>query len=256
MEFIINEATYSLPCRSFVIDYAVSQKRKLAVVKEFTIRLLYALRDVSPDKIANYFGFTIEETQIVLADLQEEKLIKWDDGNVTLTSYAHDRFEQVNGRAEPRFFEVEDQIDNVTFDLLTFKLISNSASGSISPNNMEIPLPESAMGNLTEKAKSAFDLQFNSFLEKAKGVDTYSDGTELYKINQVYNRNDRLLPVKVQYIITSESVQHPTIRYADKWMDEWDEDKSLYAAICTQSESSSIVQSNLGTALEEYLAIR
>tara|TARA_R110000737_G_scaffold345336_1_gene373722 strand:- start:3310 stop:4755 length:1446 start_codon:yes stop_codon:yes gene_type:complete len=255
MEFIINEATYSLPCRSFVIDYAVSQKRKLAVVKEFTIRLLYALKDVSPDKISNYFGFTIEETQVVLADLQEEKLIKWDDGNVTLTSYAHDRFEQVNGRAEPRFFEVEDKIDSVTFDLLAFKLIADSASGSISPNNMEIPLPESAMGNLTEKAKSAFDLQFNTFLEKAKGVDTYSDATELYKINQVYNRNDRLLPVKVQYVITSESAQKPIVRYADEWMDEWDVDKSLYAAICTQSESEKIVQANLGAALEEYLAI-
>ena len=111
MEFVINEVTYSLPCRSFVIDYAVSEKRKLAVVKEFTIRLLYSLKGITPEKIASYFGFTVDETQVVLASLQEERLIKWDDGSVELTTYAYDRFEEVNGKAEPRFFEVEDKID-------------------------------------------------------------------------------------------------------------------------------------------------
>ncbi|MDN3436442.1 hypothetical protein QMA03_18905 [Pseudoalteromonas sp. APC 3356] len=132
MEFVINEVTYSLPCRSFVIDYAVSEKRKLAVVKEFTIRLLYSLKGITPEKIASYFGFTADETQVVLASLQEERLIKWDDGSVELTTYAYDRFEEVNGKAEPRFFEVEDKIDSVTFDLLSYKLVAESSSGSVS----------------------------------------------------------------------------------------------------------------------------
>ena len=253
MEFVINEATYSLPCRSFVIDYAVTEKRKLAIVKEFTIRLLYSLKGIAPEKIANYFGFTADETQVVLASLQEERLIKWDDGNVELTTYAYDRFEEVNGKAEPRFFEVEDKIDSVTFDLLAFKLIVNSSSGSVSPNNMEIPLPKDAMGGLTEKAKAAFDKQFNLFIEKAKGIDTYTESVELYKINQVYNRNDRLLPVSVKYLVTAELCKSPEIKYADEWMDEWDEDKSLFSAISTQTESLGHKQNNVGITLEEYV---
>ncbi|WP_416305870.1 hypothetical protein [Neptunicella sp. SCSIO 80796] len=255
MEFIINEATFSLPCRSFVIDYAVSERRKLAVVKEFTIRLLYALKGISPERVANYFGFTVEETQIVLASLQEERLIKWVDGQVELTTYAYDRFEEVKGRAEPRFFEVEDKVDSVTFDLLTFKLIAESSSGSISPTNMEIPLPNNAMNNLVKKAKSAFDKQFNTFVEKLKGIDTYSNPIELYKINQVYNRNDRLVPVRIQYVVTDETASAPSIRYVDEWMEEWDEDKSLYSAICEQTESVGIAQTNIGVALDEYVSL-
>lgn len=255
MDFIINDATFSLPCRSFVIDYAVSEKRKLAVVKEFTIRLLYSIKGISPEKVANYFGFSTDEIEIVLASLQEERLIKWVDGEVELTSYAYDRFEEIDGRAEPRFFEVEDKVDSVSFDLLTFRLIAETSSGSISPNNMEIPLPKNAMGSLVEKARSAFDKQFNIFVEKIKGIDTYSNPIELYKINQVYNRMDRLLPVKVQYVITAESAETPTIRYVDQWMDEWDEDKTLYSAICGQTESSGITQPNIGSMLDEYVSI-
>lgn len=255
MEFVINEATYSLPCRSFVIDYAVSEKRKLAVVKEFTIRLLYSLKGITPEKIASYFGFTSDEMKVVLASLQEERLIKWDDGNVELTTYTYERFEEVDGKAEPRFFEVEDKIDSVTFDLLSFRLIAESASGSVSPNNMEIRLPKGTMASLTERAKAAFDQQFNLFIEKAKGVDTYTESVELYKINQVYNRNDRLLPVSVKYVVTAESWNSPEIKYADEWMEEWDDDRSLFSAISTQTESVGHKQNYLDlTSLEEYVS--
>lgn len=255
MDFIVNEATFSLPCRSFIIDYSVSQKRKLAVVKEFTIRLLYSIREISPDQIAQYFGFSTEEMQVMLAALQEEKLIEWDDGNVKLTSYANERFEEIDGKAVPRFFEVTDKTDTVTFDLFTFKLLTEKSSGFISPNNMEIPLPSEAMGHLTGKAKSAFDKHFYTFLEKTKGVDTYSDSIELYKINQVFNRNDSLVPIKIQYVINSSSPKQPTIRYADKWMDEWDDDKSLYAAVSAQTESVPSSRCNLVIAFGDYIRI-
>tara|TARA_X000001388_G_C2234829_1_gene124831 strand:- start:1244 stop:2722 length:1479 start_codon:yes stop_codon:yes gene_type:complete len=255
MEFVINEVTYSLPCRSFVIDYAVSEKRKLAVVKEFTIRLLYSLKGITPEKIASYFGFTADETQVVLASLQEERLIKWDDGSVELTTYAYDRFEEVNGKAEPRFFEVEDKIDSVTFDLLSYKLVAESSSGSVSPNNMEIPLPQDAMEKLTEKAKAAFDQQFNTFIEKAKGIDTYTEAVELYKINQVYNRNDRLLPVRIKYIVTTENCHTPSIKYIDEWMEDWDDDRSLFSCICSQTESTGFGQTNLNISLDEYITL-
>jgi hypothetical protein len=255
MEFVINEATYSLPCRSFVIDYAVSERRKLAVVKEFTVRLLYSLKGITPEKIANYFGFTTDETQVVLASLQEERLIKWNDGNVELTTYAYDRFEEVDGKAEPRFFEVEDKIDSVTFDLLSFKLIAESSSGSVSPNNMEIPLPKDVMGNLTEKAKAAFDQQFNTFIEKAKGIDTYTEAVELYKINQVYSRNDRLLPIRIKYTVTAGTCHSPEIKYVDEWMDEWDEDKTLFSSICSQTESIGFELTSLNKCIDEYVSL-
>ena len=190
---------------------------------------------------------------MVLASLQEERLIKWKDGIVELTNYAYDRFEEVDGKAEPRFFEVEDKIDNVTFDLLAFKLIADSSSGSVSPNNLEIPLPKDAMTGLTEKAKAAFDQQFNTFIEKAKGIDTYTEAVELYKINQVYNRNDRLLPVRVKYVVTAETCHSPAIKYADEWMDEWDDDKSLFTSICSQTEAEGIRQGNLSIPIDEYV---
>lgn len=255
MEIIINEATYSLPCRSFVIDYSVSEKRKLAVVKEFIIRLLYSINQISPSEVANYFGFSTVEMQIMLSSLQEENLICWEDGNVKLTRYAIDRFEEVDGKTVPRFFELVDQIDTVSFDLLTFRLLAVKSYGFINSSNLEIPLAKEGMMYLKEKAKAAFDKNFNTFLEKIKNVNSYQNAVDLYKINQVFDRDDYLIPINIQYIINDAEPNNINIKYTDSWMDEWDNDKSLFAAISTQTESNLVEQQNLAENFSEYIRI-
>lgn len=231
MDIVINEVTYSLPCREFMIDYSVSQRRQLPVVKEFVVRFMFIVGSCEPVEIRNYFGFTDSELDIVLLDLQEERLIKWSEDEICLTSYALERFEEVDGKAMPRFFEISDQLDKVKFDMMSYKLITQRFEGQQRPNNIEISISEDAFLNTTSKVEAAFNQSFSTYLEKVKGVDVFSEQKELYKINQVYAKNEFMLPIKVQYFIDSDHHDHPLLEFADDWVQDWDEDNAVMAAI-------------------------
>ena len=100
MDIVINEVTFSLPVRSFLIDYSVSQHRQLPVVKEFVVRFIFSIERCMPEIIQVFFGFSTNELLVVLSDLEEEKLTQWDENNnVLLTNYAKQRFEQINGKS-------------------------------------------------------------------------------------------------------------------------------------------------------------
>ena len=96
MELLINQVSFSLPIKSFLIDYSVSQKRELPIVKEFVIRFLFSTEGCSQSSIANFFGFNDSEMQAVLNDLDEEGLVVWEGESVILSQYAVGKFENVS----------------------------------------------------------------------------------------------------------------------------------------------------------------
>jgi len=255
MDIVLNEVTYSLPSRSFLIDFSLSQKRQLPVVKEFVVRYLFIQKMVEPDLIAGFFGFSMSELYNVLDDLSEERLIEWDSNTVKLTQYALERFEEFDGKAVPRFFEVSDEKDVIKFDLLSYRLITERSDGSYSPSNIEVKLPEDAYKNSILKAQTAFDEQFVEYLEKIKQVDVFNDSSELYKINSTVQKDELMLPIKVSYFIDSESVSHPYIEYADSWMDDWDKDKDILAEInkSVNEESRKCISQDQEVAAREYI---
>jgi len=255
MDIVINEVTYSLPCREFMIDYSVSQKRQLPVVKEFIVRFLFIMNTCDPAEIGNYFGLSDSELKAVLLDLQEEKLIKWveeEEGVVSLTGYALERFENVDGKAMPRFFEVDDQFDSVKFDLHSFRVIPKRFSGEYKPNNIEIKPAADAFSNTTSKIESAFNQQFYSFLEKVKGVDIFNDPKELYKINEIQIKREFLMPVKVSYFLDTEDSSHPFMDLEED-VQEWDEDNMVLSAINKSLNEGSTPATSQVNQLKAYL---
>jgi dsRNA-specific ribonuclease len=236
MEIVLNEATFSLPCRTFTFNYSITDKRQLPVVKEFVVRLLYTLERCELDLIASYFGFSQDEINYVISDLLDEKLVFWEDENdhlLTLTQYAKDRFENVDGCAIPRFFKVIEQSELVSFDLHSFKLISNDikATGGEYRGNLELILPKESYSGVHDKASSAFDEQFMVFLEKVKNINTFRNATQLYKINNVSTKYDRFIPIKIKYLIDSSDPHNSIMKYADSTIDEWDDERKLFSDI-------------------------
>jgi len=236
MEIVLNEATFSLPCRTFNFNYSITDKRQLPVVKEFVVRLLYTLERCELDLITSYFGFSQDEMNYVISDLLDEKLVFWEDENdnlLALTQYAKGRFENVNGCAIPRFFKVIEQSELVSFDLHSFKLISNDikAAGGEYRGNLELHLPKESYSGVHDRASSAFDEQFMMFLEKVKNINTFRNATQLYKINNVSTKYDKFIPIKIKYLIDSNDPRNSIMKYADSTIDEWDDERKLFSNI-------------------------
>ncbi|MBI6283789.1 hypothetical protein [Proteus mirabilis] len=241
MRVLLNKVCFGLPVKSFFMDYTVSKKRELPVVKEFIIRIIHSLSSTSLDTIQSYFGLTDKEILAVFDDLQEENLITWEEGRVQLTYYAMSKFIEENGNLRPTFFEVTEETSPVEFELYSFRILSRDVKHSGSQDmSISLNLPDSSYHNLLDKAQRAFDKNFNLFRELVLKEDIFSERKELYKINQVSDRYDSTLPLEVEYFIDTDSPNILKMEYTSKTVDEWDEDKSFFSIMDSTIEINTM----------------
>ena len=236
------------------MDYTVSKKRELPVVKEFVIRLIYSLTSTSLETIQDYFGFTSKEMLAIVDDLQEENLIEWESGKIKLTYYAMSKFTEEDGNLRPTFFEVTDEASPVEFELYSFRMLSTDVRRSGSQDfSVSLNLPDECYRNLLGKAQNAFDTNFNLFREVVLKEDIFSEIKDLYKINQVSDRFDSILPLEVEYFVDSESPNILKMEYVSKTVDEWDEDKSMFSLMDSTIQAEPI--KDLHESFNEYLEV-
>lgn len=231
MDITLNEVIFSLPCKTFFVDYSVSKKRTLPVVKEFVIRYIFTLESVSANTLTNFFGFNSHELMNVLEDLKEESLIVWHEDEIRLSRYALDRFEEAGNDGVPRFFEVTDEFATVTFDLMSYRLITKRTEAHNSPNAIEVSLKEDAYKSPAVKASRAFNDQFGTFLEDQLQIDPLNDWRDLYKINSVTPRDDKMLPLRIKLFIDTDAANGLCVEYADDWLVDWDKSGGILGEV-------------------------
>ncbi|BBV29760.1 hypothetical protein STW0522CIT19_12490 [Citrobacter freundii] len=251
MKIQLNKICFGLPSKAFFIDYTVSQKRQLPVVKEFIVRLLHSLESANIQTLRNFFGFTDKEIQAVLDDLLEESLIKWDEDKVALSHYALNSFVEVDGNMLPRFFEVAEKTDTVHFELHDFRILPNIIKrGNPGNLNITLSLSDDCYKDLNQKAQSSFDSHFQQFREIVKQEDIFSDRQELYKINQVSSKYDLLIPVEVEYYIEINEPSVLKMGYESNLIDEWDNSKTLFTTM--DKMVTNALQKKSGSSFIEY----
>ncbi|MFB2824127.1 hypothetical protein [Aeromonas veronii] len=254
MKIQLSKVCYGLPMKSFFMDYTVSKKRELPVVKEFVIRLIYSLSSTNLDTIQDYFGLTSKEMLAIIDDLQEENLVEWEGGKIKLTYYAMSKFTEEDGNLRPTFFEVTDEASPVEFELYSFQMLSTDVRRSGSDDfSISLDLPDECYRNLLNKAQNAFDKNFNLFRELVLKEDVFSEVKELYKINQVSDRYDATLPLEVEYFIDTDSPSKIKMEYVSNTLDEWDEEKKMFSLM----DSTILVGAlkNQYHSFNEYLEI-
>lgn len=254
MKIQISKVCFGLPMKSFFMDYTVSKKRELPVVKEFVIRLIYSLTSTSMETIQDYFGFTSKEMLAIVDDLQEENLIEWESGKIKLTYYAMSKFTEEDGNLRPTFFEVTDEASPVEFELYSFRMLSTDVRRSGSQDfSVSLNLPDECYRNLLGKAQNAFDTNFNLFREVVLKEDVFSEVKDLYKINQVSDRFDSTLPLEVEYFVDTESPNILKMKYVSNTVDDWDEDKAMFSLMDATIQSDT--EKDLYESFSKYLEI-
>ena len=254
MKIQIGRVCFGLPMKSFFIDYTVSKKRELPVVKDFVIRLIYSLSSTSMETIQDYFGFTSKEMLAIVDDLQEENLIEWESRKIKLTYYAMSKFTEEDGNLRPTFFEVTDEVSPVEFELYSFRMLSTDVRRSGSQDfSVSLNLPDECYRNLLGKAQNAFDTNFSLFREVVLKEDVFSEVKDLYKINQVSDRFDSTLPLEVEYFVDTESPNILKMEYVSNTVDEWDEDKAMFSLMDATIQADTV--KDLYESFNEYLKV-
>ena len=249
MELLINQVSFSLPIKSFLIDYSVSQKRELPIVKEFVIRFLFSTEGCSQSSIANFFGFNDSEMQAVLNDLDEEGLVVWEGESVILSQYAVGKFENVSGNFEPRFFEIQDTAESINFDLLLYKILYKNFT-AFKKSELSIDIPLKSYSDVIDNVESSFSEQFSLFQEKIHEVDLYENPIELYKINNITSQYDQIVPINVDFYVNSADSDNIIMKYSSEVVDDWDNEKQLFSAIDDAIVSGTILDNS---DFEKYL---
>jgi len=173
----VDEITFAIPAQSFAISCAISAEEALPVVTEFALRIAYVCGTVSPGQLQDFFGFSKKEIDAVLHSLLDERLLRWSDEQLELTSYALARFQDSSDNL-PRFFKIQDWSAEVVFDLISF-----SPSGRTNRLKRVRSQVELATRSLDKQSRT---LQYaeQSFQQNFRQI-CIKEKAEIYKISAI-----------------------------------------------------------------------
>lgn len=212
-----NRITFALPGRQFVVNASVTVNESLPKVTEFVLRLIRLCDGLEPEQIRAYFGFTNNETKIILDSLVDEQLVRIEDGIAKLTIYASDKFNETVDEL-PRFSVVKERTDTVDFDLLTFHPV-DGRSGLLNPENMvELSLDSENIGSSTRLAEQAYQKHFQRILRIKERTQ---DRIDIYKISDVRSKRLFFLPVVARVTLNTTAEVVREIDYPDEAPEEF-----------------------------------
>lgn len=111
---------FSVPSRSFAIEYEVLKDRFLPLVEEFLLRTVATTGGLDPKVAAQFLGLSERECSKCLERLEFDGLMAYDtDGRLQLTAHAIERMKGQGGI--PRFVEVESRQARFAVDLISFQ---------------------------------------------------------------------------------------------------------------------------------------
>lgn len=212
----LNLITFALPARQFVIHSSVTVNESLPKVTEFALRLIRLCEDIEAEQLAQYFGFTIKETRLLLESLVDQSLVEFDGSSIRLTPYAESKFYTDDDL--PRFSVVKPRTDSVDFDLVTFHPLNNVRSRKTPAYACELPIDQKQVGDSTRLAEQAYQTHFQRIL---KAKERTNDKIDIYKISNV--KSDKLfgVPLEVGFFLNEELEVERQIAYDDEAPQEY-----------------------------------
>jgi hypothetical protein len=194
-----------LPCRSFRISYKVAEAGEFSLTTEFLLRMLRLLDGLLESSVAEFFGFTNDETHFVINVVENKGLVRRTNGKVFLTDAGHRLF--IAGE-EPTLFEVHSKQDRFDFDLLSF----SPADTFRMLDEFEFELPELSISD-AERGEHASDLVLKAFKKhfqefRLKRGGARLEAQSLYTVDdaQAEQRFGTVVPVTVAVSINEPSL--------------------------------------------------
>jgi len=178
--FETNTFGFNLPCRQFVIAAERTKERRLPMVDEFILRTLLAVKSISADRLARFFGFEGRDLGIAISDLQSRGLVSVEGDSLSLHPSAKEMF-RTSDESAPTITVAEPLHADVWFDLVTKHMVSGRGLRNV---QHLIQLPARQQLNEAE-ARASFHENFRDYLRFARN-DKKADQWSLYSILDVH----------------------------------------------------------------------
>lgn len=109
-----------LPCRSFTIAHKVAELGRVSLTTEFLLRLLHSIDGMTEEDVGTFFDFNAREMSFLLNEAETFGYVLRRDGRIWMTDAGRGLFSV--GSDEPQIFQVEERMERVGFDLISFAL--------------------------------------------------------------------------------------------------------------------------------------
>jgi hypothetical protein len=248
----VNVLHLRLPCRSFRVSYKVAEPGKFSLTTEFLLRLLRFTNRLREEAIAEFFGFSADETSFVVDHAENFGYVMRTAGRIGLTEAGYNLF--VAGSDEPALFEVQTKRDRFDFDLIAF---APAEWQKLSP--FEYELPELGLTNIEETANasqyiiSSFKRHFQEFQFKRGG--SRIEKQSLYSVDAVHPDNRFSIIVPVTLSIRSDNPSFPEANMLS-WKTGFElEDRAAVVQSCAAFvKANSIAANGFNQEAAKYLA--
>jgi hypothetical protein len=242
-----------LPCRSYRISYKVAEASDFSLTTEFLLRLLRLTNGMHEDQVAEFFGFSSEETRFVVDHVQSLGFASRRNGRVHLTESGHALFV---GGEEPALFEVHSKQELFDFDLISFAPADRRSS--LSPLEYELPELTLAASSEVGKASTQIVRSFKRFFQefRSRRGGNSAEKHALYTVDDVKaeRRYSTLVPITV-----SVGVDNPSTPEADllSWRTGVElEDRSEIIQTCAAFIRSVRARSDhVGEVIDRIIAV-
>jgi len=159
---------FNVPCREFIIVAQVTRDKRMPVVDEFVLKALSLCESVSASRLARFFGFTQNEMEIVLADLQARTLITLEGNEVSLHATGKELF-RTAGDGPPVITDVESFPARIWFDLVSKNMIRSRGLHNV--KNLISLTPSLGRADIPESfARGAFHDNFREYLRLIRRI--------------------------------------------------------------------------------------
>lgn len=187
-DFTLSEPTqvssfgFNVPCREFIIAAQVTRDMRMPMVDEFVLKALNQCENVSVARLSRFFGFSQNEMEIVLSDLQARTLITLEGNDVSLHMAGKELF-RTAGDGTPVIIDVESFPARIWFDLISKNMIRSRGLHNV--KNLISLTPSASRANIPESfAREAFHDNFRDYLRLIRRIKN-PEAWGLYAISDV-----------------------------------------------------------------------
>lgn len=178
-----NQIDFVVKAPRFHIVFSYMSDKGVAFVREYLLRLL-KVTPCKPAQIAQYFGFNQHETEVALADLEQNKWIVWqNDGFISLSAEGKRLF-QDNGQDAPKIPTLKEFGGEYRMELLDNNFLHKKDCDKVRQQAIELEIEPKVLSESSEIVRRIFQNRFRQLMEDDI-INLEDKDISLYKIDVI-----------------------------------------------------------------------
>lgn len=178
-----NQIDFVVKAPRFRIVFSYMSDKGISFVREYLLRLL-KVTPCKPTQIAQYFGFNQHETEVALADLEQQKWIVWQhDGTICLSEEGKRLF-QNDGQDSPKIPTLKEFGSEYHMELLDNNFLQKKNCDRTHQQAIELEIEPKILSQSSEITRKTFQNRFRQLMED-EIINLDEKDISLYKIDAI-----------------------------------------------------------------------